>query len=196
MSVDALTEDVVFAYGSMAAPGVRFYKSIDDAVPEEATLDALRIRQIIANGVTNALKQTHSGEVRLHVELATMPGGAPGLLFQVIDSGPGLKGRDYRTLFDPLQETDWSTIADASAFAGIGAVLSMPSSAIRKPGREASGKINTRTSDRRRSSFTLPNGADTNLARQGSNFGLPIALQLTLLMKGAIGIAEVQVPVV
>ena len=35
---------------------------------------------------------------------------------------------------------------------------------------------------------------DTRLARQGSKFGLPIALQLTLLMKGGIGIAEVRSP--
>ncbi len=33
--------------------------------------------------------------------------------------------------------------------------------------------------------------ADTNLARQGSNFGLPIALNLTMLMEGGIGIVEV-----
>ena len=31
----------------------------------------------------------------------------------------------------------------------------------------------------------------TMLARQGSKFGLPIALQLALLMKGGVGIAEV-----
>jgi hypothetical protein len=30
-----------------------------------------------------------------------MPDGRPGLLMQVIDTGPGLRGADYRTLFDP-----------------------------------------------------------------------------------------------
>ena len=34
---------------------------------------------------------------------------------------------------------------------------------------------------------------ETNLARQGSNFGLPIALHLAVLMKGGIGIVEVGV---
>jgi hypothetical protein len=34
---------------------------------------------------------------------------------------------------------------------------------------------------------------ETNLARQGSNFGLPIALHLAVLMKGGIGIVEVRV---
>jgi hypothetical protein len=35
-----------------------------------------------------------------------MPGAsaAPALLFQVIDSGPGLGGKSYRGLFDPSSE--------------------------------------------------------------------------------------------
>jgi hypothetical protein len=33
---------------------------------------------------------------------------------------------------------------------------------------------------------------DTELARKGSNFGLPIALQLTKLMRGAVGIVSVR----
>jgi hypothetical protein len=33
-----------------------------------------------------------------------MPNGTPTLLLQVIDSGPGLQGADYRRLFDPTSE--------------------------------------------------------------------------------------------
>jgi hypothetical protein len=45
---------------------------------------------------------------------------------------------------------------------------------------------------RRQSNQTALTATDmeTNLARQGSNFGLPIALQLAVLMKGGIGIVE------
>jgi hypothetical protein len=38
------------------------------------------------------------------VDLTTMPGGQPAVLLQVKDSGPGLKGVDYRLLFDPTSE--------------------------------------------------------------------------------------------
>lgn len=34
----------------------------------------------------------------------TMPDGQAGLLFQVIDTGHGLGGKDFQRLFDPLQE--------------------------------------------------------------------------------------------
>jgi hypothetical protein len=33
-----------------------------------------------------------------------LPCGVEGLLFQVIDTGPGLGGKDFRRLFDPLEE--------------------------------------------------------------------------------------------
>jgi hypothetical protein len=34
----------------------------------------------------------------------TLLNGAPAILFQVIDTGPGLRGVDYRVLFDPTHE--------------------------------------------------------------------------------------------
>ena len=51
----------------MAPLGVRFYCTVSSNVPQMVLIDPLRIRQIIANGVTNALKHTLCGEVRLHV---------------------------------------------------------------------------------------------------------------------------------
>ena len=38
------------------------------------------------------------------LESAAAPNGDTGLLFQVIDTGPGLRGKDYRVLFDPTHE--------------------------------------------------------------------------------------------
>ena len=67
-----LLEEIVVAYSSMAQLGVRFYHSTGTDVPEFVNIDALRIRQVIANGVTNALKYTPSGEVRLHVRLGSL----------------------------------------------------------------------------------------------------------------------------
>ncbi len=41
---------------------------------------------------------------------------------------------------------------------------------------------------------SAPQVLDTQLARQGSNFGLPIALQLATLMGGAVGVHSVREP--
>ena len=62
-----LLDTVVSAYSSMALPGVRLFYTLPHAVPDTVFIDPLRIRQIIANGVTNALKQTVAGEVQIHV---------------------------------------------------------------------------------------------------------------------------------
>jgi hypothetical protein len=38
------------------------------------------------------------------VTVTHMPGAGPALLMQILDTGPGLQGRDYRQLFDPTCE--------------------------------------------------------------------------------------------
>jgi hypothetical protein len=53
---------------------------------------------------------------------------------------------------------------------------------------EPSGPPTTR---RRSTPGRGPQKLDTELARKGSNFGLPIALQLTRIMNGAVGIVSV-----
>lgn len=65
--------------------------------------------QVISNGITNALKYTHSGSVvvqatleRLKVPKGSADIAIPHVLFQVIDTGAGLNGMDYRNLFDPM----------------------------------------------------------------------------------------------
>ena len=55
------------AYGGMAAPDVVLSYSIAVDVPPLAVLDPLRIKQVIVNGLTNALKYTKKGYVVLQV---------------------------------------------------------------------------------------------------------------------------------
>ncbi len=65
--IEALAADLVSAYSSMAAPGVVLSYSIAVDVPPLAVLDPLRIKQVIVNGLTNALKYTKKGYVVLQV---------------------------------------------------------------------------------------------------------------------------------
>ena len=59
------------------------------------------------------------------VDAVLLRSSTPGLLFQVIDTGPGLKGKDYRTLFDPLLEQGRRQTVHASA--PLSHSLSLPS---------------------------------------------------------------------
>ena len=102
-----------------------------------------------------------------------------------------------------LCNPDWREVPSAHDFPAIGSVLLEGGSKVRpgaapfvvKPHQRAPSDVGKK-GPIQGSSKALPGrslvDADTNLARHGSNFGLPIALNLTLLMKGGIGIAEVR----
>ena len=64
-------------------------------LPEETVGDVVRVRQILLNLVSNAIKFTKEGGV--HIEVRPLA-PSPGLRFSVIDTGPGLEPG-----FEPFQ---------------------------------------------------------------------------------------------
>ncbi len=85
----------------------------------------------------------------------------------------------------PLCGVDWTAMYSATEFPDVGRVIDH---ALAGSGPSTPG---TGTSSRRKIHYSSSD-MSTHMARQGSNFGLPIALQLTLLMKGGIGLARVR----
>jgi CheY-like chemotaxis protein/anti-sigma regulatory factor (Ser/Thr protein kinase) len=71
-------------------------------VPSEPTFlvaDAGRIDQVLTNLLTNAIRHTHEGSVRLRL----YPVGADGRLrFDISDTGPGIEKHKIPTLFEPF----------------------------------------------------------------------------------------------
>lgn len=75
---------------------------IADDVPDSVSVDAHRLRQVIANLVSNGLKFTEVGRVWIAV---TVP--APGRLrFEVGDTGPGIERSDLDRLFEAFEQLD------------------------------------------------------------------------------------------
>ena len=71
--------------------------------------DALRLRQIIGNLVSNAIKFTSEGEVRLEVLTRTDElSDSCHLTLRVIDSGPGLTPDEQARIFNPFIQGDGS----------------------------------------------------------------------------------------
>jgi signal transduction histidine kinase len=73
-SVTRLVEELVEGYGSMAAPGVVVVAHVGPAVPPMVLLDPLRVKQVLSNGLTNALKNTPAGSVVLQVGMLCLRG--------------------------------------------------------------------------------------------------------------------------
>lgn len=84
---------------------LKLFFEVDESIPSEYFGDDVRIRQVLINLLTNAVKYTNAGEVRLKLT-AKKDGDKAILKFSVVDTGMGIKEKDIATLFDAYQRVD------------------------------------------------------------------------------------------
>ncbi len=102
----ALLESIEHGYTALAdARALALTMHASGAVPRRVRGDPVRLRQIVSNFLSNALKFTAAGFVRLHVS-ALKP---PLIRFEVEDSGPGIAQEVQARLFEPFMQADVST---------------------------------------------------------------------------------------
>jgi PAS domain S-box-containing protein len=78
-------------------------------VPSRLSGDAGRIRQILLNLASNAVKFTASGEVAIQVKATAGDARTAAVRFEVIDTGIGIDPADHLRLFDSFSQADAST---------------------------------------------------------------------------------------
>jgi len=86
-----------------------FNKVLDDDVPQWVRGDPTRLRQVLDNLLSNALKFTSAGEVRLHVTRVGCSNDQDLVHFQVSDTGIGLSPQAQQKLFSAFEQADVST---------------------------------------------------------------------------------------
>ena len=102
----ALLESIEHGYAALAdARALALAMHARGAVPRRVRGDPVRLRQILSNLLSNALKFTEIGFVRLNV-IALQP---PLIRFEVEDSGPGIAPEVQVRLFEPFVQGDVST---------------------------------------------------------------------------------------
>ncbi|MCR1163641.1 response regulator [Paenarthrobacter sp. UW852] len=79
------------------------------AVPERLMGDAGRIRQILVNLASNAVKFTPAGEVEIQVSVLSEDKDKASLRFEVRDTGIGISAEDHHKLFQSFAQADAST---------------------------------------------------------------------------------------
>jgi len=96
-----------------------FQLDFADDFHDQVVGDALRIRQIVANLTSNAVKFTSLGQVRVHAATTAAPGGGVALSVSVQDSGEGFDPASSDQLFERFQQADGSVTRQAGG-SGLG----------------------------------------------------------------------------
>ncbi|MEH1952603.1 response regulator [Nostoc sp.] len=78
-------------------------------VPTHLQGDAGRLRQILMNLISNAIKFTSNGEVVLRAELRSQTSTTATIYFAITDTGLGITPEDQCKLFKPFTQVDAST---------------------------------------------------------------------------------------
>ena len=101
-----LIRDVLLVYKPTAdKKNIELSATICESLPDAFALDDLRLKQVISNLVSNAIKFTDSGEVSLTVR-GIEKSGRNQLFFEIKDTGIGITSKAGKTLFSPFRQLD------------------------------------------------------------------------------------------
>lgn len=84
--------------------GVDLSFDIAEKVPQHIMGDANRLRQILANLITNAIKFTHDGHVKVSIDCLQTNDRKTTLHFAVEDTGVGIEASKLPLIFDRFQQ--------------------------------------------------------------------------------------------
>ncbi|CAG8865468.1 Virulence sensor protein BvgS [Pseudomonas fluorescens] len=123
VSLDELVESVGRVFDGLARQkGLLLEVLIEPSSRRQVLLDPLRFKQVLSNLVSNAIKFTEQGYVRVHLDVRD---AETGLLLDlnVCDSGIGIHPHDQPCLFSPFAQIDPHSDTGRSG-TGLGLVIS------------------------------------------------------------------------
>lgn len=86
--------------------GLSLQIEVDPALPRRLVGDMMRVKQIITNLLTNAIKYTERGSVTLHITLADRKEETASVYVEVRDTGIGIKEEEICKLFEAFERLD------------------------------------------------------------------------------------------
>jgi len=103
-----LTDEIVTLFEPMAeAKRLTLRSEIDETGLEPVAIDAQRLRQILMNLISNAVKYTEYGEIVVSVEMRPSPlGEGHDLALSVRDTGTGIAPEAQAQIFEPFYQAE------------------------------------------------------------------------------------------
>ena len=139
--------------------GIRLEFNLTEDFPRQVVGDSLRIKQVLLNLVSNALKFTDHGRVMVFAQR-----DAPGLLFSITDTGPGIPEASRKHMFQRFEQAP-----GPHRSAGTGLGLSICRELVSLMG----GSINAEVLERGGTSFHVYLPLATLQEPEASALGLP-----------------------
>ncbi len=124
---------------------------IRENVPKNILGDVTRIRQVIWNMLSNAIKFTEKGKIEIIAEVVTQKEQEYILKFCVRDTGPGISDEQMKSLFEAFTQADSSTTRE---YGGTGLGLAISDRLVRLMGGETG--VTSRLGEGSCFFFTLP----------------------------------------
>ena len=109
--------------------GVRLGCHWATSVPDTLLGDPTRVRQVLLNLVSNAVKFTHEGSVQLRVSCSPLGSGAHRIVMEVVDTGIGMSPTQVENIGQPFTQADASM---ARRYGGTGLGISICRGLIEK----------------------------------------------------------------
>jgi two-component system sensor histidine kinase/response regulator len=108
--LNQLVDDIMRAVAPRAhQKGLELAYHVEAEVPPTLRGDPMRLRQIVLNLVSNAIKFTEKGEVVLHITRERLDGAQTVLHFSVRDTGIGIAPEKREHIFETFTQADTST---------------------------------------------------------------------------------------
>jgi signal transduction histidine kinase/HAMP domain-containing protein/CheY-like chemotaxis protein len=146
-----LADDLRSVFGPLAAEkNLEFGIEIAPDVPQALFTDRHRLRQVLANLLSNSVKFTKVGRVGLIVRPAgpAAPGEEPEIAFAVTDTGIGISPENLSTIFGAFEQGDGTT---SRSYGGTGLGLAI----CREVASHLGGRISAESQLGAGSTFTL-----------------------------------------
>nr|WP_081430504.1 histidine kinase dimerization/phospho-acceptor domain-containing protein [Polaromonas sp. JS666] len=106
-SLKDLIEDVHHVYsGNASSKRLLITHHVDTALSPALMVDPLRLRQILGNFVSNAIKFTSHGRVEITADLMERKDAEDRVRISVKDTGIGISGEHQRLLFQPFAQAE------------------------------------------------------------------------------------------
>jgi len=128
--------------------GIDLVPSTETNVPKTVLGDPLRLKQIITNLASNAVKFTEQGAVVIRTKIDQESNNDYIISLAIIDTGIGISESDQKTLFNAFKQADTS-ITRRYGGSGLGLVIS------KKLVEHMSGRISLKSEVHKGSTFTV-----------------------------------------